>query len=305
MAAPGVAALQCPKCGAAITIRAVQQTQTVVCASCHAVLDACDQQLHVVQEYQARMDFEPQLPLGRRGMLHAREYEVTGFQVRSVRTEEQDAFWREYTLWNPYQGYRYLTEYDGHWCDFVVTRMAPSEMVSGRQPYVTHGGTLFRHFRTATATTQFILGEFPWQVRSGDRVTVRDFVAPPMMVSEEVSPSATIWSVGTYLAPEVVWRAFALPGQPPRPQGIFECEPNPHSDTWKARYRRGRNLGIAALAALLAFPLLAHRVNVAWYLGPVLLALAIAALPACLAWRAADAMETARWADSDYAEPAE
>lgn len=34
MAAPSLAGLNCPNCGASITIHALQQTQTVACAAC-------------------------------------------------------------------------------------------------------------------------------------------------------------------------------------------------------------------------------------------------------------------------------
>lgn len=304
MAAPSLAGLNCPNCGAAITIRALQQTQTVVCAACHAVLDAKDQQLSVLQAYQAQMTFSPDIPLGTRGTLRGDAYEVSGFQVRSVRHNEVEYFWREYTLWNPYKGYRYLMEYNGHWCDFAASRIAPSEMVSGRQPYVTYQGELFRHFRTTTVTTVFILGEFPWQIRSGDRVTSRDFVAPPRMLSEEVSPDATGWWVGAYLPAAVVWRAFALPGAAPQATGIFPCEPN--TDAPRARAGRVRALWLAVpvAAALLARALFAAPNTVLGQRWPYLVLLALLALfavPAIVDGMRASAFERARWSDSDYA----
>src|SRR5258708_32505850 len=39
---PQAKALNCPKCGAAITLHSFGQAVTVVCASCHCVLDAKD-----------------------------------------------------------------------------------------------------------------------------------------------------------------------------------------------------------------------------------------------------------------------
>lgn len=301
MAAPGVAGLACPNCGAAITIRALQQTQTVVCPSCHAVLDSRDQQLRVLQQYQAQMRFAPEIPLGTRGMLRGDPYEVSGFQVRTVRQDHTEYFWRVYTLWNPYKGYRHLMEYDGHWCDFTVSRIAPSELVSGRQPYVTYDGTMFQHFRTTTATTEFILGEFPWEIRSGDRFTMREFVAPPRMLAEEVTPAATVWTLGHYLEPGMVAHAFKLTDRPQAPKGIFPCQPDPYPA------RRNRRLRLAIAAAIpIVFALLLRRV---WELYNGLLAtpwpyvalLAACAAPPFLADRAATRFERERWASSDYA----
>jgi hypothetical protein len=300
VAAPSVAGLACPNCGAAITIRALQQTQTVVCPSCHAVLDSRDQQLSVLQQYQAKMIYEPDLPLGTRGMIRGDPYEVCGFQVRSVRQNETDYFWREYTLWNPYKGYRYLMEYDGHWCDFDITRAAPPEEVNGRQPFVRYEGTTFRHFRTTTVTTAFILGEFPWQLRSGDRITSRDFIAPPRLFSEEVSPHSTVWALGTYVPAHAIWRAFDRPGEPPPIKGTFFVAPDPHT---------ARAIRLAKIAAAIAAPVFAALVlrhlfapahSVFDTQLPYIIVLALCALPAAIEGMRASRFERDRWSTSDY-----
>jgi Domain of unknown function (DUF4178) len=301
VAASGVAGLDCPNCGAAITIRALQQTQTVVCPSCHAVLDSKDQQLSVLQQYQAKMRFAPEIPLGTRGTLRGDMYEVGGFQVRSVRQDQTEYFWRVYTLWNPYQGYRHLLEYDGHWCDFAVSRIAPSEMVSGRQPYVTFDSATFQHYRTTTVTTEFILGEFPWEIHSGDRCTMREFIAPPRMLFEEVTSGATVWTLGHYLEPGVVAHAFDLADAPLPPKGVFPCESNPYP------VRGGRRLRWAAAAAIpIVAALLLRRVWESYSAvltspWPYVLLLAACAAPPFLDGRHAWRFERDRWAASDYA----
>jgi hypothetical protein len=301
LAAPSVAGLTCPNCGGAITIRAVQQTQTVVCPSCHAVLDSRDQQLTILQKYQEKLTFVPDIPLGTRGMLRGDQYEVSGFQVRGVRQNDTEYFWREYTLWNPYKGYRYLMEYDGHWCDFDVSRIAPSEMVSGRQPFVRFGGTVFQHFRTTTVTTVFILGEFPWQLRSGDRITSRDFIAPPRLLSEEVTPEATVWALGTCVPASVIWHAFALTGAPPPAKGVFLAEENSH------RARVWRRARVGAIALVLLAAVMAMRAAVlprtSWLHTPwpYAILVALCALPAALEAQRSAKFERERWSASDYA----
>ncbi|HEU4988478.1 MAG TPA: DUF4178 domain-containing protein [Gemmatimonadaceae bacterium] len=301
MAAPRVAGLTCPNCGAAITIRALQQTQTVVCASCHAVLDSRDQQLSVLQQYQAKMTYEPDLPLGTRGMIRGDPYEVSGFQVRSVRQNDTDYFWREYTLWNPYKGYRYLMEYDGHWCDFDITRAAPPEEVNGRQPFVRYDGATFRHYRTTTVTTEFILGEFPWQLRAGDRITSRDFIAPPRLFSEEVSPQSTVWALGTYVPAQAIWRAFGRPGNPPPARGAFFAAPNAHTPRAFRLGKIAAAIGVPVFVALVFRHLFAPRGSVFDTQIPYVAALALAVLPAFVETRRASKFEDARWAASDYA----
>jgi hypothetical protein len=231
--APAIKGLNCPSCGGAIELRAGAVSQTVVCPSCRAVLDAQDPNLKILQQMDQRLRFEPAIPLGTRGKLKGDPYEVIGFQVRGIRVDEVDYYWREYVLWSPYKGFRYLTEYDGHWNDVAIAKSAPDEKVSGRQPIVEYLGQTFRHFQSATATTHFILGEFPWQVRVGDKANVRDFVAPPYMLSQEVTPDETTWSIGTYISPERIWEGFGLQGKPPRPRGVYANQPDTGAGTWK------------------------------------------------------------------------
>ena len=229
-------------------------TQTVVCGSCYAVLDAKDPNLQVLQKMERRMTHKVLIPLGKRGKIKGDPFEVIGFQVRSITVEQVDYFWREYVLWSPYKGFRYLTEYDGHWNDVVIAKSTPEEKGTATQPTIAYIGQTFRHFQTATATTRFILGEFPWQVRVGDTAVVRDFVAPPYMLSQETTPDESTWSVGTYMAPARVWENFELEGTPPTPRGVYANQPNPNAGAWKSV------AGVFALLAALLLVLLVVRV---------------------------------------------
>src|SRR5437016_11458225 len=67
---PQAKALNCPKCGAAITLRSFGQAETVVCGSCHAILDAKDPNLAILQQFEAATgEVKPLIPLGTRGKL--------------------------------------------------------------------------------------------------------------------------------------------------------------------------------------------------------------------------------------------
>src|SRR5207237_341794 len=82
---PQAKALNCPKCGAAITLRSFGQAETVVCGSCHAILDAKDPNLAILQQFEAATgEVKPLIPLGTRGKLRGTDYEVIGFQRRST-----------------------------------------------------------------------------------------------------------------------------------------------------------------------------------------------------------------------------
>ena len=98
---------------------------------------------------------------------------------------------------------------------------------AGRPVARVHGQT-FRHYATALAETTFVLGEFPWQVRVGDREEGRDFINPPRLLSAETTAGETAWSLAEYVEAPAVWKAFGLPGLPPKPTGVYANQPSPH-----------------------------------------------------------------------------
>src|SRR5207253_10383235 len=83
-------------CGAAITLRSFGQAETVVCGSCHAILDAKDPNLAILQQFEAATgEVKPLIPLGTRGKLRGTDYEVIGFQRRSTKVEGITYYWQE------------------------------------------------------------------------------------------------------------------------------------------------------------------------------------------------------------------
>ncbi|MGB6691148.1 MAG: DUF4178 domain-containing protein [Terracidiphilus sp.] len=225
---PRVEALNCPNCGASLTLRSPGNAVSVVCESCHSVLDARDPRLKVLQTFSATLrDDPPLVPLGSRGAIRGTEYEVIGFQRRTIEVEGIHYSWHEYVLFNPVKGFRYLTEYDGHWNDVSTLRSLPDVSPGGAT--LTYLGESYKIFQTADAATTFVLGEFPWQVRVGETVSVSDYVSPPRVISSEGAGNEVTWSIGEYLSGRDLWKAFKMEGEPPAPVGVYENQPSPMS----------------------------------------------------------------------------
>src|SRR5580700_4987204 len=179
--------ISCPNCGGPVQLRGFAHTLSVVCPQCLTVLDASTPEVQILQTFQGKTRTQPTIPLGSRGKISNTQYEVIGFQTRQVSTGDDSYSWDEYLLFNPYKGFRYLTEYNGHW-NFVTPLAAmPTRIAMGNRPAVRFEGRLFKHFSGAEAETTFVLGEFPWQVRVGESSTVSDYVSPPRMISSERS----------------------------------------------------------------------------------------------------------------------
>lgn len=253
---PKLSGLNCPSCGAALEIRSFGNALNVVCPNCLSVLDAKDPNLRILQEAKGREKVAPLIPLGTRGTLGGVIYEAIGFQVRTVTEEDGSYAWQEYLLFNPYRGFRYLTQYHGHW-NLVRTLQSLPEPVSGRA--VRWNGETYRRFSSAQAATSYVVGEFPWQVRVGETAQVADYVHVPRGIFSESTADETVWSLGEYITGEEVWKAFALPGAPPARFGVFENQPSPYTDTVAAMWMQGLKLLAAAVVVAFLFSAVSGR----------------------------------------------
>jgi len=245
--------LNCPNCAAALQIRGFEHTLTVVCPHCLSILDAKDPNVQVLQKFEAKTRITPLIPLGSRGLWHGTVYEVIGFQQRTVQAGGTLYSWGEYLLFNPYKGFRYFTEYNGHWNDVRTLRALPQPgFALSAKPHVQFAGTSYTHFSTAQAVTSYVLGEFPWQVRRGESVAAKDYIAPPKILSSDSTPAETVWSIGEYVSGAEVWQAFKLTGAAPRPIGVYLNQPSPLIEKSKELWRLYRTFLLIAFALLLA-----------------------------------------------------
>src|SRR5262249_24192836 len=154
----------------------------VVCPSCGAIIDVSDQNLKLLSIFAANTQVTPAIPLGTRGSFADGEFELIGFLQRYVTVEGVDYHWREYLLFNPYKGFRWLSEYNGHWNYTKSTFYRPKML--GDNALRFKGKTL-RHFQSAMAHVDYVIGEFYWRVQQGEACLVSDFIDPPTMFSVE------------------------------------------------------------------------------------------------------------------------
>lgn len=240
---PKLAGLNCPNCGASVQLRTFGQAITVICPNCQSVLDAQDPNVAILQKAQSAQKVEPLIPLGSRGTFEGVKFEAIGFQVRTendpddVPDDDPDddpdgdpddgpVSWQEYLLYNPYRGYRYLSEYNGHWNYITVLHAIPETQSESR---ISLKSVNFRLFTRNKAQTTYVIGEFPWTIRVGDRADTADYVAPPEMLSSETTPEETTWSQGHYTPGPEIWQAFGLPGTAPPSQGAYANQPSPYT----------------------------------------------------------------------------
>lgn len=228
---PPVKTFSCTSCGAPVSVKALGQTVAVGCQSCGAVIDVTDENYRIISEAQQKIKFHPAIPLGRRGVLHGVKWEVIGFMVRTDGTGAYS--WREYLLFNPYKGFRWLTEYKGHWNYVITTRKNPTSFGDS----ATYLGKTYKLYNRGEAVAFYVIGEFYWRVKVGETVKVDDFIAPPEILTREVSPEEEIWSIGEYIEADTVYAAFKPDTPLPPKMGVAPNQPNlmgaSVKDIWK------------------------------------------------------------------------
>lgn len=242
-------ALQCPNCRAPIQLRAPGASARVACGYCGSELGTGESgggiALSILQARNS-VPFEPTIPLGTFGELGGVRWQILGAMVRSVRADGQDWPWTEYVLWNPYRGWAWLVEDgDGHWS--YVRRLHDWPVSAAR--WAKWRDASLQAFTSGVARVDAVLGEFYWEVKSGDAAATRDYVSAPHMLSYERIEGEVGWSHGVYQAPGVIAAAFGV--QLVSPSGIAPHQPNPYGlDAVKTFHRNALVVLAVVVAAL-------------------------------------------------------
>lgn len=233
-------AIECPACGAPITLHSFGAIEQVACSYCGTVCaPESGGSLDILQRAE-RERRASVIPLHTRGQIDGHTWEVIGITWREVVSEGVAYPWQEFLLFNPYQGYRWLiySMSDGVW-SFGGPLLGAAEIEEGSPPTATYCGQRYKHFSTGTARTTYVEGEFPWQVLADDVAQANDYVCPPKLISIEVQQTKHGSDLNfTQMRPieaDEVWSAFdmksaslaGLAGPPPT-QGIHPAAINPH-----------------------------------------------------------------------------
>ena len=240
----GAAQVSCPNCAGPLELRAPDKTERVTCPNCNSLLDVNQGQLQFLKALEKPW-FQPLIPIGTTGDVPEGKMTVIGAMARSVTVEGVQYFWSEYLLYNPQIGFRWLVHSDDHWN--YVQAVPPGEVMESAKS-VSFRGKNYKIFQDAQAKVEVVLGEFYWKVETGEQVRGVDYVAPPYMLSKEVStvyvtdpenPEQTRratgeinWSLGTYIEVPQIEKAFNVTGLP-RPSGVAPNQPYKHKWIYK------------------------------------------------------------------------
>jgi hypothetical protein len=163
------------------------------------------------------------IPLSAKGKFNGDVYEVIGFVVKKETKYRYK--WREYFLFNPYKGYAFLSEYNGHWNFIWPLESDPRINLSDSDFY--HEGFHFRLYQRFTAKVLHARGEFFFDIVDITSTTTNyEYIAPPYLLALEQSEDSTLWVKGEYLWPKEVAEAFSIPvNKLPSKEGVGYTQP--------------------------------------------------------------------------------
>lgn len=200
----------CPHCGSPVTVT-LATSKSITCGSCNSIIDLSQGIGGELKSAIQDEPIQPLIPLGSTGQLQAVTWQVVGFQHRmGVELGDDEHFgWSEYLLYNQKRGFSFLVDSEEGWSLVRPATGAPT--LGGKS--ASYKGTTYTLKYSYTAETDYVCGEFYWQVQRGQKTQNQDFASGKKLLSLEQSANEAVWSEGEQIASDAVAKAFGLDGK--------------------------------------------------------------------------------------------
>jgi hypothetical protein len=94
----------------------------------------------------------------------------------------------------------------------MVRPATGAPVVAGNTQSASYLGMRYDLKESYNAETNYVVGEFYWQVSRGQKTVNRDYASGKSLLSMEQTPQELTWSVGSKMESAVVAKAFGLEG---------------------------------------------------------------------------------------------
>jgi predicted RNA-binding Zn-ribbon protein involved in translation (DUF1610 family) len=212
----------CTACSKHVHIKTYPYAQSCACPSCgtfYSLKDGMD----FKKEKSTKTDGLICLPLGSVGQAEGIQYEVIGYAQK----EEQNIYhskWKEYTLFNPQEGFAFLSEYEGHWI-YIREKGDSPVLLNQNDRNFDFDNEPFQLFNAYNYEVIAARGEFPYNIFDNRNTKVREYISPPeIWIQERDKNEGISWFFGKHIEPSEIEHSFK-PDTMPYRSGIGAVQP--------------------------------------------------------------------------------
>ena len=215
--------LTCDNCSSINSIHAFPYSYSVSCAGC-GLRYAYDREIETYKPtHKNDKGFVSDIELGSNALWDGIEFKVIGY-ARKEESNAEAAQWNEYTLYNPSQGFAYLSEFQGHWV-YVKEWPRPPLMTSEYREYFVENDNEFEIFNDYHYNVVGAIGEHIYNFDEVSHFAVKEFIHPPQILTVEKSRDEENWFFGDHVDRGKVEKSFSMPGGLPAKFGIGAVQP--------------------------------------------------------------------------------
>lgn len=194
----------CPACRKDNTIHGKAMTLAMTCTHCNVYYRLGSWNKDVTR---FANEEESALVIGSKGRFEGIVYQVMGFVIK--KEIKYKYTWREYLLFNPFEGYVYLSEYNGHWN--IIWPLEDNPKKGQPDSSFTFENHRYELYQAYQAEVIFAKGEFFFDVVDVTETTFnREYISPPFVIGSEKSDDSHLYYQGEYLTKDDVAAAFGI-----------------------------------------------------------------------------------------------
>lgn len=209
---PGTKKFYCQSCNEALPVTLFPYVNSVVCKSCH-MQHSYKHGNGFVKRKLIDYRLKATIPVGAEGTLKGIKFRVTGYTEKEE-TNSPNTFWREYTLYNPEEGFAFLSEYNGHWI-YLRQKLDAPVLLDNRTDEFELDNESWIKYNSYWAKIRSAEGEFPNDVFNDSATEIKEFISPPEMWSREKEDDKAItWYFGESVSPAAIQQAFNVQEMP-------------------------------------------------------------------------------------------
>ena len=226
-------AIDCPGCDLHVELRMPRETVRYACERCGTISDVqAGKAVKVgkVELHRGASATRPTISLGMRGTLRGQAMTVVAFLQRSTQAGTTGHEWQEYLLQVDGGGLRWLTCSEGH---FTLGAGLVAGEISRTGKGLRVRGQGYDHFSEGEVFTRSMSGELPFRLELGAGVRSADFIAPPSVLTVELSEGEHHYVLSEHVTAAEVATAFPS-FRPPMRSGVGTAEPYAHAHGLRA-----------------------------------------------------------------------